>query len=119
MTLATRFLDWIKDLFTEAEQEAIVFATPAIDYIEKNGGAPLRQFAADEVLAAEALVTDGPSKFLAAQTAIVAKLTAAEIAVVIGAVNVAIEMAHAKMVMDKAAEPLAAPPAEAAAAAAQ
>lgn len=125
MSIANDIAEFFKSLFASAEseiekeaaklkQDAIDFGVPAMEYVEQNGGAPLRQAADEEVLAMEALVTDGPSKAAAAQAAIIAKLVAAEIKVVIGAVNAAIEMAHAKMVMAQQAAQAAATAAEAA-----
>lgn len=86
----------IQHFFHDGVADILAGLNALANSIAKNGGAVLLTAAASAVAAAEAQGGTGEQKFKAAQSAVIATLTAQGVAVVTNAVNGAIEAAVAQ-----------------------
>lgn len=89
--------DHIEAFFTEAEKIAVTFMSAMATSIAKSGGALLVSAAQAAVVAAEADGGSGEEKLASAKKAVIGTLESEGVAVVMNAVNGAIEAAVAEM----------------------
>jgi hypothetical protein len=97
MEMLSRLWDQIEEWFEKIGEDIVDFVKPLAKEIAANGGMVLLNAAHDAVLAAEAVGGSGGDKFKAAQEALIAKVQAEGLPVVLNAINGAIEAAVAKM----------------------
>lgn len=97
MELLNKLWDQIEEWFEKIGEDIVDFVKPLAKEIAANGGMVLLMAAQEAVLAAETAGGSGSDKFKAAQEALIEKLKADGIPIVLNAINGAIEAAVAKM----------------------